>query len=174
MGRFHAPEGHRGGRYSERFTHDEPGHKVETAAYETARRVDGRLLKPATLLEDEQSGVDFIVEDIKLGQVKVQFKSYALSFDEVGNILRNGIVPIGIERGLVVSSNPRAASFSEEARQYVREDFWAQFDSLAPLAQEARFGGQINDGQIREALENVKDHKPDSTYTGPQSFSPND
>lgn len=176
MTRFHAPEGHTGGQYTPRYEHEntgQTGQVAENIILEVARETPGRNIHHATLQEDENHGVDFIVEDLKLGQVKIQFKAQELRFDQVKEILLGGVTPIGIKSDVVLSSNPKGMHYLEEARDYSKEEFWAQYDALAPLAQEVRFGGKVDDARIHEAIDKANGSASSSHYEGPQSFSPN-
>lgn len=176
MTRFHAPEGHTGGQYTARYEHEgspQTGKVAERVVFVVAHETPGRDIKQASFQEDERQGIDYVVEDLKLGQVKVQFKAKELNFEEIKGILNHGVVPIGIEGKLALAGMPGSPRYREEAREFVRDDFWSQFDAFAPIAQEVRFGGKVDDERIHEAIEKAEHSPATSHYEGPQSFSPN-
>ena len=138
--RFHPPMGNTAGEYSPIFEHRERGHILQTILLNTVNRVPGRLISEASLMEDERLGVDFKVDDLRLGVVKVQFKSFELGQDEVTGIVRNGVVPIGIKDDLILMCSPRSGNYSEDAVDLVQKSFWAQYDAFASLAHEVQYG----------------------------------
>lgn len=151
--RFHPVFEHSGGEYSQRFAHNERGHRLQTILLNTVNKVPGRLIREASLREDEQTGIDFKVDDLKHGVVKVQFKSFELGQEEISTIIRSGIVPIGIEGDLVSMCRPRSGSYSEDAVESVQKSFWAQYDAFAGLAHDAQYGGKVSDNQIKDAMQ---------------------
>jgi len=172
MARFHGSEGHTGGIYESKFTHDEGGHIGEQVIFKVMAG-EGVNLVMATTREDEREGIDFKLSHPTYGMVKIQFKEKDQTDLELHHAICKGVVPIVLDEDLVMCSVPGSVRYRVEAKYYVVSSFKAQLEAYMPLAADANKGKSVNFENFHEAKDKADSFTTHTEYSGPQSFSPN-